>query len=66
MMVLGSAGDAEEEEGVGDGSLELDHVPVLLCKVQICREGIWHYMTNRLSNSLDLSSKLTSVILLWW
>jgi len=40
MTVLGSAGDAEEEEGVGDGALELDHVPILLCKVQIRREAI--------------------------
>lgn len=40
MTVLGSAGDAEEEERVGDGALELDHVHILLCKVEICREGI--------------------------
>lgn len=40
MTVLGSAGDAEEEEGVGDVALELDHVPILLCKVQIRSEEI--------------------------
>lgn len=66
MMVLGSAGDAEEEEGVGDGALELDHVHILLCKVEIRREGIWHYMTNRFSNSLDLSNKLSSANRRWW
>lgn len=66
MTVLGSAGDAEEEEGVGDVALELDHVPILLCKVQIRSEEIWHYTTNCFSNSLDLSNKLTSVNLLKW
>lgn len=51
MTVLGSAGNAEEEDGVGDGALELDHIPILLCKVQIHRKEIWHYMTNHFSNS---------------
>lgn len=40
----------------------MDCIPGFLCKIQILREVIRHNMTNHFSNSLDLSNKLTSLV----